>query len=178
MKRSMVVMAAVAAFGSTACQTGREPQELEADQPAPDTPQVALDEEPLLLDDEPLLLLDDSPSVDEAGADNSRCHVCHMNYFQEDIAVIHARAKIGCADCHGESDAHIADESWASGGNGTPPDVMYTPEKVNTFCMGCHPKNTIAGPQHTAVFAGKPEENRCTDCHGEHRLAHRVCTWK
>jgi len=174
----LVGLVAVAAFGMAACQTGRERQEPEADQPASESPQVAVDEEPLLLADEPLLLLDDGPSAGEAGADNSRCHVCHMNYFQEDVAVIHARAYIGCADCHGESDAHIADESWASGGNGTPPEIMYPREKVNTFCMGCHPKNTIAGPQHTAVFAGKPEENRCTDCHGEHRLAHRVCKWK
>ena len=29
------------------------------------------------------------------------------------------------------SDAHIADESWASGGNGTAPDIMYTRDKIN-----------------------------------------------
>ncbi|MHC4559092.1 MAG: hypothetical protein ACYS80_17520 [Planctomycetota bacterium] len=73
----------------------------------------------LLLDDEPLLLLEEAPDAEESdiiGADNSRCFVCHINYMQEDIAVIHARADIGCAGCHGESDEHIADESWASGG--------------------------------------------------------------
>ena len=58
---------------------------------------------PLLLDNEPLLLLDDEPealSSDGSQADNSRCFVCHVNYMQEDIAVAHARADIGCANCH------------------------------------------------------------------------------
>ncbi|MHC4458572.1 MAG: hypothetical protein ACYS0I_16090, partial [Planctomycetota bacterium] len=75
------------------------------------------DEAPLLLDDEPLLLEDNSvESSAWSVSDNSRCHVCHMNYVKEDIAVTHARVNIGCARCHGESDAHIDDESWASGG--------------------------------------------------------------
>ena len=97
MKRSMLVgLVAVGAFGMAACQTGREPQEPEIDQPASESPQVAVDEEPLLLDD-------DSPSADEAGADNSRCHVCHMNYAQEDIAVIHPKSEGGNQDVHAES---------------------------------------------------------------------------
>ena len=104
--------------------------------------EVAAEEEaPLLLDDEPLLLLDDEPEFDQSDepkADNSRCFVCHVNYMQEDIAVVHARADIGCAGCHGESDEHIADESWASGGNGTAPEIMYPRPKITPFCMSCH----------------------------------------
>ena len=139
------------------------------------------DEPPLLLDDEPLLLLDDGPEEDlssESMADNSRCFVCHVNYMQEEIAVTHARQDMGCAYCHGESDEHIADESWASGGNGTAPDIMYPREKINPFCMGCHTKDKIDTVQHKPVFAEGSDKKYCTDCHGEHRLTERKCKWK
>lgn len=137
-------------------------------------------EAPLLLDDEPLLLLDDEPEVEQSDgpqADNSRCFVCHVNYMQEDIAVIHARANIGCAGCHGQSDEHIADESWASGGNGTAPETMYPRPKINPFCMSCHTKDKIDMDQHKPLFANV-EEMVCTDCHGKHRLEVRKCKWK
>ena len=143
--------------------------------------ETATDDEPLLLDDEPLLLLDDGPDTERSDGqevDNSRCFVCHINYMQEDIAVIHARADIGCAGCHGESDEHIADESWASGGNGTPPDIMYPRLKINPFCMSCHPRNKIDTEQHKSLFAADTEKKYCTDCHGNHRLANRKCKWK
>ncbi len=96
----------------------------------------AKDEAPLLLDDEPLLLDDDPASSEKPrkGADNSRCFVCHINYVKEELAVDHALADIGCAKCHGVSDAHIADESWADGGNGTAPEIMYPRPKINPFC--------------------------------------------
>jgi len=137
-------------------------------------------EAPLLLDDEPLLLLDDEPDAGQSDgpkADNSRCFVCHINYMQEDIAVIHARADIGCAGCHGEPDEHIADESWASGGNGTAPEIMYPRPKINPFCMGCHTKDKIDTDQHKPLFANF-EKTVCTDCHGSHRLEVRKCKWK
>lgn len=140
---------------------------------------LLLEEEPLLLDDEPLLL-EDEP-VDTAGykgADNSRCHVCHINYATETIAVTHAKAGIGCASCHGESDAHIADESWASGGNGTAPDRMFPRNTINPSCMKCHTDIAADQPQHAAVFASGDEQKVCTDCHGAHRLAVRRCKWK
>ncbi|MFC1635323.1 multiheme c-type cytochrome [Planctomycetota bacterium] len=143
--------------------------------------QVTQDEAPLLLEDEPLLLLDDEPealSSDEPGADNSRCFVCHVNYMQEDIAVTHARADMGCATCHGESDEHIADESWASGGNGTAPDIMYPLSKINPFCMSCHTKDKIDTEQHKPLFAAGAMQMVCTDCHGDHRLTNRKCKWK
>ena len=143
--------------------------------------QTTQDDPPLLLDDEPLLLLDDEPealSSDEPGADNSRCFVCHINYMQEDVAVTHARANMGCAECHGESDEHIADESWASGGNGTAPDIMYPRPKINPFCMGCHPKDKIDTEQHKPLFAAGAEPLVCTDCHGDHRLTNRMCKCK
>lgn len=149
------------------------------------TADAETEEEPLLLASEPLLL-EDAPLLLEAGAeggqyddgaDNSRCHVCHINYVAEAIAVTHARAGIGCADCHGESDAHIADESWASGGNGTAPDRMFRMDEINGFCMGCHPAATLTGAVHESIVSGT-DDRVCTDCHGEHRLVTRRCKWK
>ena len=149
-------------------------------QPTMETAVVA-DSGPATPVEEPLLLLDDEPEGDESDApatDNSRCFVCHMNYMDEEIAVTHARRNIGCADCHGESDAHIADESWASGGNGTAPDVMFPRDKINPACMACHTKEKIDKPEHVAVFMGPTDAKVCTDCHGNHRLTQRRCTWK
>jgi hypothetical protein len=151
-------------------------------------PAQPLESAPLLLEDDsaqpaesPPLLLEDGPASDGSSgpaADNSRCFVCHVNYMQEEIAVTHANAGLGCAHCHGASDAHIADESWASGGNGTAPDRMYTRDQINTACMACHPKEKIDVPQHTAVLTALDGPQVCTDCHGSHRLPQRRCKWK
>jgi len=131
--------------------------------------------------DEPLLLLgngpEDKPSTGPV-ADNSRCHVCHLNFEQEEMALTHARANIGCAKCHGPSDAHIADESWASGGNGTAPDIMFPPDKINPSCMECHPKEKIGTDTRCLFLAGASDKEYCTDCHGKHHMASRRCKWK
>ncbi len=127
-----------------------------------------------------MLLPDESENNTASGepsVDNSRCFVCHANYTEEELAVTHARAKIGCADCHGPSDAHIADESWASGGNGTAPGIMYPREKINPSCMTCHAKEKIDTPPHQDVLASSSQKV-CTDCHGQHRLPQRRCRWK
>ncbi len=174
MKPSLLTLfLAVGLVAGAGCQSNQSP-----DSPAGE--QAATDDEPLLLLDDKPLLLTDAVSDDYTGplADNSRCHVCHINYETEDIAVTHARAEIGCADCHGVSDAHIADESWSWGGNGTAPDIMYTLEKVNPACMKCHPKGQIDLEQHEPLFAGTGKEKYCTDCHGNHRLENRKCKWK
>ena len=119
------------------------------------------------------------PLLREAGnarlvADNSRCHVCHMNYEDEELAVVHARANIGCEKCHGSSDAHCSDEDHL-----TPPDVMYPLSKINPSCMECHPRDTIDIVPHQPIFDGTAGEGtkHCTDCHGSHRLARRTRTW-
>ena len=128
-----------------------------------------------------LLLREDEPAGGASNgstADNSRCFVCHVNYMAEEIAIAHAKADVSCAACHGPSDAHIADESWASGGNGTAPDRMYTRDKVNSSCMACHPKNKMDTPQHLAILADMGGQKVCTDCHGSHRLPQRRCKWK
>jgi len=149
--------------------------------PTPAEQSSAPSQEALLLDDEPMLLLDEEPTTtppDQPAADNSRCFVCHANYLDEKIAVTHARAGIGCATCHGASDAHIADESWASGGNGTAPDIMFPKERVNPSCMVCHPKDKIDTAEHKPLFADDAQQRLCTDCHGSHRLPVRRSRWK
>jgi len=117
--------------------------------------------------EKPLLLLEEGTDAQDVApqagpvADNSRCHVCHINYQDEQLAVVHARANIGCEKCHGSSDAHCGDED-----NITPPDIMYPAERVNSFCKDCHPTAKLGG--------GK---KYCTDCHGDHRLGYRTRRW-
>lgn len=176
-----IVLAVACVFGAGCKQAESVSQPQASDEPAAEVAKEKEVEAPLLLDDEPLLLLDDDEGSEESDgpqADNSRCFVCHVNFMEEDIAVIHARADIGCAGCHGESDEHIADESWASGGNGTAPDTMFPKPKINPFCMGCHTKDKIDIAQHKPLFMNM-DKMVCTDCHGEHRInTPRKCKWK
>jgi len=183
----LTLILAAAVVAGTGCK-GVESAQKEQANPEPvanrqtiAAPEVVTDDEPLLLDDEPLLLLDDGPADDSytgSMVGNSRCFVCHINYMDEDIAVIHAQVNIGCANCHGDSDEHIADESWASGGNGTAPDIMYPRAKINPFCMGCHPEDKLDANLHKLLLTDTVEKKYCTDCHGEHRLVNRKCKWK
>ncbi len=121
--------------------------------------------------DEPLLLLDDNAQTAAGGADNSRCHVCHINFAMEKLAVTHARANIGCEHCHGESDAHCGDED-----NITPPEIMYPESKIDAACLKCHGDRMKMTTKHKAVLAGTLKKT-CTGCHGEHRMSHRTRRW-
>jgi hypothetical protein len=158
-----MVMAAATLLVAT-CKQKAEPQQNTS----------AGNEPPLLLDDPPLQLDDPNDEEPEGPvADNSRCHVCHINYADEELAVLHARANISCEQCHGSCDAHCSDED-----NITPPDIMYPLEKINPFCMTCHPKDAIDVQVHEAILAGTATENKhCSDCHGEHRLSYRTRRW-
>jgi hypothetical protein len=131
---------------------------------------LLLEEKPLLLEDPPLLLDEE----EETGpmADNSRCHVCHINYSEEALAVTHARANVSCEQCHGASDAHCGDED-----NITPPDIMYVAEKIRPFCMGCHTREKIDIAVHKKVLSDTSAKGVCTNCHGEHRLGYRTRKW-
>jgi len=181
------IVAAVCALGVALSQGAADDA---AKRPETD-PKPVKNEEPLLLsDDEPPLMLDDEPPLmldDPAGepgeiegADNSRCHVCHLAFETEEIAVVHAKEDIGCADCHGNCDAHIADESWASGGPGTPPEIMYPPEKIDAACGECHQDHDVPAAMVVERFLERcPEKSDatsivCTDCHGKHRLVPKL----
>jgi hypothetical protein len=155
----------------------RVPPATTAPTPAPTNPP------PLLLGDDKPLLLDDEPSTNSVvgGADNSRCQVCHLNFMQEALTVSHAKTNIGCATCHGVCDAHIADESWASGGNGTPPEIMYPRSKIYAACIACHkPEQVFVKIEKHQPFwwTIAYQERVCTECHGQHRMVNRKCKWK
>jgi len=125
-------------------------------------------------EEQPLLLLEDAggetPSV-QTGADNSRCHVCHLNFAMEDLSVKHAAADVGCARCHGASDKHCSDED-----NITPPDIMFPRDGIIDACLNCHRQTLPLTAEHKPVLARKVKKV-CTDCHGEHRLSHRTRRW-
>jgi hypothetical protein len=185
-----IVLAALAAAGMLLGQAKAE------DLPANNTPAQtstaaatnlppAKLDKPLLLSAsaEPLLLLEDEPATNApaGGADNSRCQVCHLNFMTERLTVSHARTNIGCASCHGPSDAHIADESWASGGNGTPPDILFTRYQIYHACLACHKGEQVFAKveKHRPFWWSIASQERvCTDCHGQHRMVKRRCKWK
>jgi len=130
-------------------------------------------------EESPLLLEDDDSAETVAPAtgpvaDNSRCHVCHINFADEELAVEHARADVGCETCHGPSDAHCNDED-----NITPPDVMFPVARINPTCMGCHPRDEISILPHRAWLNGTAPEGKrhCTGCHGDHRIGYRTRRW-
>jgi len=144
--------------------------------------QEAKKDQPLSLDsDEAASLLgtldDDGGSspLASSGGINARCHVCHMNYAKEELAVQHARAKISCERCHGHCDEHCSDED-----NIIPPTVLIPRSKITPACMNgeCHPQAKLAKvDRHKPIFAGKTPEEVCTDCHGSHRLKVRTRRW-
>ncbi len=160
---------------------GCEPTSELAVVPADELVVAVEDEEPLLLldDEEPLLLLDDEEPLlllNEGGGEdmsiNLRCHACHYNFSQEEIAGTHARMGIGCEDCHGACDAHCDDED-----NITPPDVMFAPEMIEPFCLGCHGEELLEVPDHKEARGDDGEKLVCTQCHGDHRMNHRTRDW-
>jgi hypothetical protein len=116
---------------------------------------------------------------------NAFCSACHYGFAEEDLARTHEQAGIGCERCHGESERHRSDED-----NATPPEIMYTKDRINPTCMMCHPRHEIERvPTHQMLLAGAktaldsaPESDSrqtyCTDCHGkEHRINVRTIRW-
>ena len=107
--------------------------------------------------------------------DNSYCYVCHINYQEERLTVIHEKSGIGCENCHGPSYGHSTDEDGF-----IPPDVMFTKAKINPFCMDCHKTDDlIMTKDHEPLFVGTEEQSKwpCTKCHGSHRLEARTRRW-
>jgi hypothetical protein len=141
---------------------------------------------PLVVETSAPLLLDEpgegqgaSVAADtQAAAKNTACFVCHANYRSEFLVSRHAAADIGCSQCHGESLAHKNDEN-----NTTPPQTMYSADKIDPFCRGCHKTHDVPAPKVVARWVQRsldkadPGKIVCTDCHGEHRMKVRTVIW-
>ncbi|HNS22663.1 MAG TPA: multiheme c-type cytochrome [Sedimentisphaerales bacterium] len=116
---------------------------------------------------------------------NPYCRACHLDFDEEELALDHELAGIGCERCHGESLRHRSDE-----GNVTPPELMYPKERINPTCMMCHPRHEINHLQDhqpileagLSIFQETPSsadaKKYCTDCHGiKHRMQNRTTRW-
>jgi predicted CXXCH cytochrome family protein len=118
---------------------------------------------------------DDSSALKEL---NGACYVCHGNYRTESLVVRHAKEKVGCAQCHGQSLPHQADETHR-----TPPEKMYPAATVDRMCTKCHEEHRAAARkviqrwQQRCPSKTNPLDIVCTDCHFEHRLSARTMVW-
>lgn len=110
--------------------------------------------------------------------DNQACYVCHGNYKDEELVVVHGIDEVGCIDCHGKSLDHRDDED-----NVTPPQKMYAPQDIGKMCGDCHEDHiapaakVIARWQQRCPAKTDPKTIVCTDCHGRHRLKFRTVWW-
>jgi len=121
---------------------------------------------------------------------NPFCKACHLDFDEEELALDHELAGIGCERCHGESERHRSDED-----NVTPPEIMYPKSKINPTCMMCHPRHELQETEdHEPLLAGAETifddgleasssgtaeaKQYCTDCHGtKHRMKVRIVRW-
>jgi len=137
---------------------------------------------PLVVDKNAPLLLEEpkAPPPKPKGivADNTACFVCHTNYEEEELVLIHAKENVACVKCHGQSLDHRNDED-----NITPPDKMYPLEKIDSACQECHEQHdapavkVLARWQERCPKKTDPKSIVCTDCHGMHRLTRRTVQW-
>ncbi len=105
--------------------------------------------------------------------DNGRCHVCHINYYDELLAAGHAQKGVSCEACHGPSNAHCADEN-----NITAPDKMYGPDTIDPGCANCHEFLALTASNHGLYLVGEERGKKfCVDCHGNHKLPFRNRNW-
>jgi hypothetical protein len=115
---------------------------------------------------------------------NQFCSACHYGFSDENLALTHEKAGIGCERCHGESERHRSDEK-----NIMPPEIMYPKAKINPTCMMCHPRHEISRVEsHKTLLEGaktvfdsaddSANQMYCTDCHAkDHRVNFRTIRW-
>jgi len=153
----------------------------QAAEPGDERPENSVDELPPLVIDKSAPLLLEEPSVKKDKKFvriNQTCFVCHDNYQDEPLMIVHAKEEIGCVDCHGESVAHRNDED-----NITPPDLMYPLDKIDDACGECHGTHDAPAAKIIARWQARCPEKEdvkqiaCTDCHGRHRLKARTVRW-
>ena len=168
---ALVVSLAVGAITLLSCTpaSDSDPAELRVTASAESESQAASGLPPLVVDTSEPLLLDEpteeqvATAVTPAATENMACFVCHANYRGEFLAESHAKANIGCINCHGDSFAHRNDEN-----NTTPPEIMYSAERIDPFCQGCHDTHDIPPKKIIARWieqkAKKPDAT-CQGCH-------------
>jgi len=157
---------------------------LEAKERLP-APAERLEQKPSVAADPKWKVVKPDPSKKAVKADNSYCLVCHVNLEEEEIVDVHLDLGVGCETCHGVSYEHSADED-----NLTPPEVMWSKDRINPRCMTCHARHELlvddeAAKSHREVFKRWKKRDptdtgptRCTQCHGEeHRSRHRTRIW-
>jgi hypothetical protein len=182
---TLLVVAAAAVPGCTP-KANPEQAEIRAANSTQSRATVSQGPPPLVVDTGAPLLLEEpgegqealSSGATGAAAANTACFVCHANYRAEFLVVRHAKAGIGCTNCHGESLAHKNDEN-----NTTPPEIMYPGEKIDPFCRGCHtahdvsPGKVVARGMERGLDKVDPDKIVCTHCHGDHRMKVRTVIW-
>ena len=87
------------------------------------------------------------------------CVMCHADVEYEYVGSPHFAQKMGCRQCHGPSEGHIADEN-----NDVKPEGLFNRDNVEELCETCHQFPDGAQPSFSA--AGNTQV--CTDCHGYH----------
>ncbi|MHC4185085.1 MAG: multiheme c-type cytochrome [Planctomycetota bacterium] len=95
------------------------------------------------------------------------CLQCHVDVEVEHLwSKHHSVSNMGCIECHGPSEGHLADEN-----NEVKPDQAFARKDVDRLCSTCHkcsrkmPRGwTKTPPEKLAV---------CTECHAAHRFAMR-----
>ena len=112
----------------------------------------------------PAKLLESTPADAEPPAANplGGCDMCHVDVEDELTGNAHHAEGVGCVECHGPSEGHVADEN-----NEVLPDRVFARKDVDSFCEKCHEcsRPTAAEPATT------PEDRKvCTECHGAHDL--------
>jgi hypothetical protein len=124
---------------------------------------------PLVVDTSAPLLLDEPTEKQEASAvataraaaENTACFVCHANYKTESLANDHAGADVGCVNCHGQSSAHQNDEN-----NITPPDTIYSADKIDPSCRSCHKAHNISPRNIIAHWVKRNPNRTAPTCRG------------
>lgn len=126
---------------------------------------------PLVVDKNAPLLLDAPITTEhpptEAETKNATCFVCHANYEQEPLALRHAKANLGCSNCHGETIAHKNDESHL-----TPPDKMYPTSEIDGACRKCHTSHDVQPAGIVRRWKERSGDKKtdvlCKECHESH----------
>jgi hypothetical protein len=172
-------------FLSCTSTTESEPADIQAAPVTDNEAETTGEPPPLVVDTSAPLLLHEPTEEEEASAiattqaavENTACFVCHANYKTEPLANRHAIVDIGCVNCHGQSSAHQNDEN-----NITPPETMYSAEKIDPFCQSCHkahdipPRKIIA---HWLKHIAEKTDSSCQGCHEDNDVppAKVVARW-